>query len=137
MSRKSSGVKEIPADPMFLLNDSIWLCPDGTIHGFFANIQAKAIWALVAFFCSATFPNNQLTLIGFERFRSKSWNDATKIRTAEFRIFVKISREKPLTQRTERHKTNSQFLKSRQHLFFGAFHQSEYSLSTAVTDWTA
>ena len=51
ISRRSSGVNSIPADPMFSSSRCIFVVPGmGAIHGFCASSQARAIWAGVAFF---------------------------------------------------------------------------------------
>ena len=55
ISRRSSDESSIAVEPMFSSRRESLVVPGmGTIHGFCASSQARAIWAGVALFCTAT-----------------------------------------------------------------------------------
>ncbi len=71
----------------------------GTIHGFCASSQASAIWAGVAFFCSANLAKQiHQRLVRFPVLRRKARDDVAEIGLVELRIFADLARKEAFTQ---------------------------------------
>ena len=90
----------------------------GTIHGFWANSQASAIWAGVAFFslCDGAEQIDQ-GLIRFECFRREARQGAAEVGAVEFCVFVDLAREETLAERAVRDKADSEFFEGGDHFF--------------------
>ena len=57
-------------------------------------------------------------LVSLPSFGSKARHDVAEITFVERRVLIDVSGKKPFAQRTERHKTNSEFFTSWQHFLF-------------------
>ena len=58
------------------------------------------------------------SLVRFSVLLVETWNDVAKISAIELRILLDRAREETLPQRTEWHKANAEFIKSRQNRLF-------------------
>ena len=88
----------------------------GTIHGFFARSQASAIWAGVAFFCSAKAGHQvDQSLVGLAILRAETRNAAAEVRAVEFRIRVDLAGEKAFAERAEGNEPNAELFKGGHH----------------------
>src|SRR2546427_2152762 len=115
ISRRSSAVSLTATAPMFSSRRESFVVPGiGTIHGFWASSQASAICAggrLLPFPDLAKQINQGL--IRFASFRRKARNDIAEVGTIERRVFIDLSSEEALPQRTKWNEADSQFLQGR------------------------
>jgi len=85
----------------------------GTIQGFCAKSQARAICAGVARLGPATsFSKPTNHRFGGEHLRRKPWNDAAKVGRIELGVLADAAREEALPQRAERHQPDPQLVES-------------------------
>jgi len=74
--------------------------------------HARAIWAGVAFFCSATFLSKSTrTWLALSRLGSKSGNECCEnLSVSNLESLLNVPREKAFTQGAERYKPDAEFL---------------------------
>ena len=87
----------------------------GTIHGFWASSQARAICAGVAPFSCAD-PAQQIDerLVCLHGFRSEAWNRAADVGAVELGVLVDLSGEEAFAERAVGHKADAEFLEQRE-----------------------
>src|SRR3954465_11277083 len=88
----------------------------GTIHGFCASSQTRAICASVAFLRAANVFSHSTNARFAFRFSSVKRHDIAKIRRFERRFVVDRAGQKTLAERAERHEAYAEFLERRQDL---------------------
>ena len=102
----------------------------GTIHGFWASSQARAIFSsrcCLLSFCDFAQQINQ-RLIRFSSFLGKARDDVAEIGTVELRIFVDLAREEALPQGLNGTNRISSSSRAGNSSTSGRLHHSEYSL---------
>ena len=110
----------------------------GTIHGFWASSQARAIWAGVAFFRSAISPSRSTR--AWFAFRASGVKRGTVLRKSELSnvVFSSIFPvRKPLPSGLKGTKPMPSSSSVGRTSASGSRHHSEYSLWSAATGWTA
>ena len=110
----------------------------GTIQGFCASSQARAIWAGVAFFAVAMAARR--STIAWLALRASGVKRGSVLRKsvlAEGGVRVDFAGEEAFAQRAVGDEADAQFLQRRDDFGLGRRHHSEYSLCRAVTGWTA
>ena len=121
ISCRSSAVRSTSAAAMFSSRRCSFVVPGiGTIHGFWARIQASAICAGVAPFRSATRSSSSTNARFASRASAIEARDGVaEVGAVEGRGLVDLPGEEALAERAERHEADPELLERRQDLLLG------------------